>query len=126
MQTENQSSKPDPVAKQGDGSALRGAACSPSSSETPESDENVASIHWEPGIYADADFARKLERQRNEWRDLACKYAGRIGEMRVVIKEARRIQSTDAPAYEQLNQLRAILFPENAERTCADPNDNNL
>jgi hypothetical protein len=36
-----------------------------------------------------------------------------IFDLQFKIKEARRILNTDAPAYEQLNQMQALLFPAN-------------
>jgi hypothetical protein len=36
-----------------------------------------------------------------------------IMDLQMLIREARRIQNTDAPSYEQLNQLRTLFFPQN-------------
>ena len=43
-----------------------------------------------------------------------------IFDLQFKIKEARRILNTDAPAYEQLNQIQALLSPQNSVLTQPD------
>ncbi len=81
--------------------------------------------------------ARKLERERNRLGELLKDYERdkrQIGkdlglseddqmhdrfqrraimDLQMLIREARRIQNTDAPSYEQLNQLRTLFFLPN-------------
>jgi hypothetical protein len=83
MQTENQSSKPETSPQQRTGEGCSGASCS-ASSDTPETDGKC--LTWYPGTctlghegrnidgrVVLADFARKLEVERNAYRDLCAR-----------------------------------------------------
>ena len=75
MQTENQTSKPDPVAKQETGEGCPEATCS-ASSDTPETDEQVKDVdrYKLPLTLVRAEFSKNLERSRNRLAELVADY----------------------------------------------------
>ena len=103
---------------------LDAADCSASLCECEKCQNYQRYLEWKRRANRALELAE--DAQRDKWQigvDLGLPESERlihrfqrraIFDLQFKIKEARRILNTDAPAYEQLNQIQSLLSPQNA------------